>query len=376
MALAGRLLSSVFALSCLAGAAGLPAKALAAEKHKIFLSMSYIGNDWQAEAANMIKAMAMAPSMKDKVDLKVQVSGPNAQRQIQQLNSMVQAGAEAIVVYPISPTALNQVVRNACAKGVTVIAYDAQITESCAYNVTIDQEEAGRKTAQWLADKLDGKGKIVAITGVPGTSVDTLRTKAAKEVFAKYPGIEIIAEAPGMWSQANARTELSKILATHKWGDIDGLWMQVGCFTANSMQIEAGAKPEDLKPCAGEGANGGRIQALPVGTKVEGANGTVTPMGAPRISYASPPYSGALALKLAMQKLDGKDIPKLTTLPLPLYTSEEMKLCKEGTWQEMSEGCNVFQPSIITNPGWFASIYSPDTPEVGLQAALVGQPEE
>ena len=30
----------------------------AAEKFKIFWSMSYIGNDWQAEAANMVKAMA------------------------------------------------------------------------------------------------------------------------------------------------------------------------------------------------------------------------------------------------------------------------------------------------------------------------------
>jgi ribose transport system substrate-binding protein len=30
----------------------------------------------------------------------------------------------------------------------------------------------------------------------------------------------------------------------------------------------------------------------------------------------------------------------------------------------------------VSNPGWFASIYSAETPEVGLQAALVGQPEE
>jgi ribose transport system substrate-binding protein len=35
---------------------------------------------------------------------------------------MVQAGARAIVVYLISPTALNQVIRNACGKGVTVMA--------------------------------------------------------------------------------------------------------------------------------------------------------------------------------------------------------------------------------------------------------------
>src|SRR5882724_7960032 len=178
-------------------AAGLLASQAAsgAEKHKIFLSMSYIGNDWQAEAANMVKAMAAHKDFADKVDLQVQVAGPNAQRQIQQINAMVQAGAKAIVVYPISPTALNAAVKNACDKGVIIIAYDGAIDEPCAYNVTINQEEAGRVTAEWLAKKLNGKGNIVVITGVPGTSVDTLRTKAAKEVFAKYPDIKIVAEA-------------------------------------------------------------------------------------------------------------------------------------------------------------------------------------
>ncbi|TJV40058.1 MAG: sugar ABC transporter substrate-binding protein [Mesorhizobium sp.] len=347
----------------------------AAQKHKIFLSMSYIGNDWQAEAANMVKAIAAHKSLADKVDLQVQVAGPNAQRQIQQINAMVQSGAEAIVVYPISPTALNQVVKNACDKGVKVFAYDAEITEPCAYNVHIDQLEAGRVTAEWLVKKLNGKGNIIAITGVPGTSVDDQRTKAAKEVFAKYPDIKIVGEAVGMWSQAVARTELSKILATRSWGDINGLWMQVGCFTANSMQLEAGKKDSELLPCAGEGSNGGRIQMLPEGTEVEGAAPPYAPAGAQRISYASPPYSGALALKLAVEAIEGKDVPKTTILPLPVVTNETIKLCNEGTWAEMKAGCNVFKPSLVSNPGWFASIFSDQTPEIGLNAALVGQPE-
>jgi ribose transport system substrate-binding protein len=358
-----------------AGLIGL-SPAHAAGKSKIYLSMSYIGNDWQGEAANMVKAMAASKELAVKVDLQVQVAGPNAQRQIQQINAMVSAGAKAIVVYPISPTALNGAVRHACDRGVLIIAYDAEITEPCAYNVRIDQEEAGRVTAEWLAKKLDGKGNIVVITGVPGTSVDTLRTKAAKEVFAKYPNIKIVAEAVGMWSQAVARTELSKILATHKWDEIDGLWMQVGCYTANTMETEAGISIDKLKPCAGEGSNGGRIQMLPVGTEVEGANGTYKPMGAPRISYASPPYSGGLALKLAVEKLEGKDIPKTTVLPLPIVTNETIKLCQEGTWAEMKAGCNAFKPALVSNPGWFASIFSEQTPELGLAAALVGQPED
>ena len=364
--------------ACTARAAGLitgGSAADAADKTKPFLSMSYLGNDWQAEAANMVKAMAAHKSLADKVDLQVQVAGPNAQRQIQQINAMVQAGAEAIVVYPISPTALNQVVKNACDKGVKIFAYDGDISEPCAHNISIDQTEAGRVTAEWLAKKLNGKGDIVMITGVPGTSVDDLRTKAAKEVFAKYPDIKIVGEAVGMWSQAVARTELSKITATRSWDQISGLWTQVGCYTANSMQLEAGKTPEQLLPCAGEGSNGGRIQMLPVGTEVEGAASPYAPLGAPRISYASPPYSGALALKLAVDAIEGKDVPMRVTLPLPLVTNETVKLCNEGTWEEMKAGCNAFLPSLVSNPGWFGSIFSEQTPEIGLAAALVGQPE-
>ena len=98
-------------------------------------------------------------------------------------------------------------------------------------------------------------------------------------------------------------------------------------------------------------------------------------LGAPRISYASPPYSGALALKLAVDILNGKKVSSLTTLPLPLVTNETVKLCETGSWIEQKDGCNAFMPSLVSNSGWFTSIFSDKMPEVGLNAALVGQPE-
>lgn len=362
------------ALGVVAGIAAV-GTAQAAEKYKIYLSMSYIGNDWQAEAANMVKALAGSASMRDKVDLRVQVAGPNAQKQIQQINAMVQAGAKAIVVYPISPTALNEAVKAACAKGVVVVAYDGVIDEPCAYNVHVDQYEWGKLTSQWLVDKLGGKGNVVMITGVAGTSVDTLRNKAAKEVFAKYPGIKVVADANGMWSQAVARTELSKIVATHPWDTIDGIWMQAGCYTATAMQSEAGIPDDKLRPCAGEGSNGHRIQMLPVGTKVDGANGTYRPMGLQSISASSQVTPGAMALKMAVDVLDGKTVDKLKLLSPGAVTNATVKMCDTGSGEELKAGCNAFPPAIVPNPGWFASVYLADLPEVGFQAALVGQPE-
>lgn len=370
-----RKLSIGLALLALAlGTVAVSGNAQAADKtYKVYLSMSYIGNDWQSEAKNMVTAMSKYYS--DKVDFHVQVAGTNAQKQIQQINGMVQAGADAIIVYPISPNALNAVVRNACNRGVVVMAYDSEITESCAHNVTIDQHEAGTKTAQWLADSLDHKGNVVMVTGVPGTSVDKARTEAAMKVFDQYPKLNVIAKPNGMWSQAVARKALSQVVATHGWDNIDGLWMQVGCYTATSMQIEAGIPDDKLRPCAGESSNGHRVQML-AADAVKGESNTYRPVGLKSISYGSPIYSGALALKLALAKLDGqkKNLPHHIKLPLPLVTSEQTKLCETGSYKELADGCNVFDPSRVP-PGWFSDIYSKDTPEVGFQAALNAKPE-
>lgn len=341
----------------------------AADKYKIFLSMSYVGNDWQAEAQNMIAAMAKANS--DKVDLQIQVSGPVAQKQIQQLNAMVQAGAKAIIVYPISPTALNPAIKNACDHGVVVFAYDSTVTEPCAYNVVTDQTKLATLSAEWVAKAMNHKGNLIFVTGVPGTSVDTDRNKAAHEVFAKYPDIKIVAEPNGMWSQAVARKGLTEAMATRKWDDIQGVWGATACIQSWSLEIEAGLKT--LIPCGAEGTNGMRVMMLPKGA-TEGAGGTYAPMGAPGVSLESHPGSGALALKLALKVLQGEKVDKLTMMPLDVVTNDNIKLCKEGSFDELKAGCNSFDPSLVPS-GWFSVIYNPATPEVGFKAALVGQPD-
>jgi len=265
-------------------------------------------------------------------------------------------------------------VRNACAQGVVIFTYDAEITEPCAHTVSVDQTDAARGMAQWLVDRINGKGSVVLVTGVPGTPSYIARMQGANAVFAQYPDVHVV-EVNGMWNPAVARTELSKLLATRSWDSIDGLMMDVGCYTATTMQLEAGRKPEELLPCAGGTSNGRRIQMLPVGTQVEGATGTYRPVGAPGLSNVPPPYSGALALKLAVQVMEGKTVPKRIVLNPPVVLNDDVKVCQEGTWVEMNRGCNVFKPSVIQNPLWQTAIFSRELPEIGLNAALSAQPE-
>ena len=360
--------------ACLAFATAMasPLTAHAADKYKIFLSMSFSGNGWQTEAQNMIEAMAKAHG--DKVELKTQISGTDVQRQIQQINAMVQAGANAIIVYPISPTALNPAIKNACARHVVVFAYDSKVTEPCAYNVYTDQHKLAADSAEWVAKKMNGQGNLIFVTGVPGTSVDTERNDAAREVFKKYPGIKIVAEPNGMWSTAIVRKALTETMSTRKWSDINGMWGAGACYVAWTMQHEADVSPDKLVPCGVEGLNGMRVAMLKKGTTTTGNGDYQPPAGAPGISLESHPASGALALKLALKVLAGETVPKTTLMPLEAVTPETAKLCKTGSWIEMKEGCNTFDPSNVP-PSWVSNIYSPDTPEIGLAAALNRQPE-
>lgn len=363
------LASLTFGLSLGLFATEPPASAKTAGKYDIYLSMSYVGNGWQNEATNMIKAMAAYYG--DKVNLHVQVAGPVAQRQIQQIGSMVQAGADAIIVYPISPTALNNAIGAACKAGVVVFAYDSTVSAPCAYNVHPDQYQLAATAGDWVIKQMHGKGNLLFVTGVPGTTVDTERTRGYTDVVKKHPEVKIVGEVNGMWSLAVIEKVITEFMATHKWSDIDGVIGSGGGWTAWQLEKAAGAP---LAPYGTDGANATRVAMLPVGSLPD-AKYPYAPMGAPAISLESTPMSGALALKLALKVLEGdKNVPKNTVIPLQIVTTANIKLCKTGSWTEMRDGCNVFDPKMI-NSDYVDNIYSPMTPEVGLQAAMYGKPE-
>ena len=355
----------------LAAALAMAGTASAADKkYQFYLSLSYVGNGWQTQAQNMMSAMAKYYS--DKVDFHIQASGPVAQRQIQQINSMVQAGANAIIVYPISPTALNAAIKNACDKGVLIFTYDSTVTEPCGYNVHPDNEKMAASEVEWLAKKLNGKGNILLVTGVPGTDTDNKRTKGYKETLAKYPDMKIVGSVNGMWSLAVTEKVISEFMATHKWSEIDGVLGSGGGWSTWQQETAQGVKP--LTPYAADGANATRVAMLPVGS-IPDATPPYAPMGAVGMSVDASPGTGTLAFKLALQILEGdKSIPHDTIVNADVVTSDNIRLCKEASWKEMRDGCNVFDPKLV-NPDFTDIIYNKDTPEIGLKAAMFGEPE-
>lgn len=323
---------------------------------KIALSMSYVGNDWQIEAKNLVTAESKTPPYNREVQLHTYVAGAagaggaDINSQIEQMQQMIASGYDAIITFPISPAALNPTIKQACDRGIVVIAYDGAVTEPCAYNVHINQFAAGKFTAQWLASALHGRGNIVEANGVAGTSVDTLRRAGAASVWKRHPGIHVIAQFPGNWDQANTQQGMARVLGADH--NIQGVWGQVG-FGILQAYRAAGRK---FVPTVGESENG--FRAAMASHQVDG------------VSYGSPPYTGAYALKEAVAILQGKPMPKLMQVPLPLNTASQLKQCTDVT-----KGCNTLPASKAPTTGFFDDFYEKQlAPEMCLSAAVTGQP--
>src|SRR5580698_3898376 len=100
-----RLMGAAAAIGLLATATSA---AQAQDKIKIYLSLSYSGNAWQSEAANIVKALAATPPYDKMIDLKEVISGTDVQAQISAYESMISDKADGVISFPVSPTALNR----------------------------------------------------------------------------------------------------------------------------------------------------------------------------------------------------------------------------------------------------------------------------
>jgi len=200
-------------------------------------------------------------------------------------------------------------VRQACQRHILVVSFDNIVTEPCALKVNTDQVQFGKELAQFLVSKLNGKGNVIMVTGVAGTSVDDDRNKGAMEVFKANPGIKVVGRYTGMWDSATAQRNTAGQLPSLP--KVDGIWAQGGTDGVIKAFIDA---KRPVPPVAGEAENGFRKFMLGYqGHKVEG------------LSIGQPPFLGVIGLELARQILKGQRKKGDITIPFPKVTDQTVK---------------------------------------------------
>ena len=148
----------------------------------------------------------------------------SADKQVPQVEDLLAQEPDALILVPMGAAALTAPVERAMAQGVPVVLCASAVeTDNFVTEVGTNLYASGAGLAKYLAEKLNGKGRVLMMTGIPGVSTSDVMEAGGKATFKKYSGIDLVDEQPGNWSTAEAKRIMETWLV--KYGDsIDGIW--------------------------------------------------------------------------------------------------------------------------------------------------------
>ncbi len=229
-------------------------------------------------------------------ELVIESADTDVAGQIQQLQNLMAQDVDAILVNPGDVNGLNATLEEAVAKGIIVISVDQELNVPGVYNVGIDQKAWAMTSARWLADKLGGEGDIVQIEGFPGHPANVARMEGVAEVFAQYPGINVLATDTGRWDEATGQQVMSNFLSAYP--NLDGYWTQDG-MAIGALQAVMAANPAQWPQGVGEG----RCQYLNLWQEALTMNPDFD-----SIAVANHPGVSPTGLRIAVNMLQGKQV--------------------------------------------------------------------
>ena len=215
--------SAVIACSVLMGTSSAMAEDLdlvfecdKTEGFVIGYSNGYWGNTWRAQMVEDFEKRAEEYKESGVIsDVMISNTNNDPTEQLNQINAMIDAGVDAIIIDAVSPTTIKSAVEKAQHEGILVVVSNDPAYYEGTICVCGDNYTWQKIQAEWLVDQLDGEGDIVEIDGVAGNSADTLRVQANNDVLSQYPDINVLAAAPGGWSETEAQALMTTFLSSY-----------------------------------------------------------------------------------------------------------------------------------------------------------------
>lgn len=260
----------------------------------IGISNTLVGNGWREEMICAAKAQSLASGKVKKFVSANRNGGPT--EQIADLRSLISQGVNAIIVNPSDPDKLNDVIAEAKAKDIVVVAVDSAVTSPDAYNVTNDQVEYGRLGGDALGKLLNGTGNVVEMRGIPGVPADTDRHTGFTTALKSYPNVKVVQEVNTGWDFSKAGQQALDLLNSST--KVDGIWTSGTDYTVVNAFKTLNKPPV---PVIGADENGFIGQLL----NEEAVKGAVV---------TNPAVIGGVGTAIAIDALSGKTVEKKTVL--------------------------------------------------------------
>ncbi|HXQ40864.1 MAG TPA: sugar ABC transporter substrate-binding protein [Candidatus Udaeobacter sp.] len=278
--------------------------------YRIALANGFIANTWRIQMIKTAKAYAAQPAVAAMIkEFKVVSTGEDVAAQIAAINNFIDSGYDAIIVNAQNPKAFAPVIKRAKDAGIILVAFDNILDTEDAIDVDVDQKGLGVLWANWLIKHLPNGGKILEVRGVAGTSVDTDRHNGIHETLDASGKPWNVVEVVGKWDDPTAQKATADAIAVQK--HFDGITAQGGDTGVVQALIDAG---HPFVPFGGETENGFR--------KFCGAH---SKDGLVCSSAGTGPAQVAVAMKTALDALQGNVVPQSVKLPLAIVEDPDFK---------------------------------------------------
>ena len=183
----------------------------AQQPRKFVIGVSQCSEDiWRDKLNNELK---MGEYLNDSLIVKLASSNDNNVLQNKQVNQFIDEGVDLLIVSPNQLSAISKAVERAYDKGIPVILYDRK-TNSDKYTAFIgcDNYAIGMSMGTFIAQQLQGKGRIVEISGLEGSSPALERHRGFMDAIKPYPGLQVVASEGGNWKEEGGIQAMKRIL--------------------------------------------------------------------------------------------------------------------------------------------------------------------
>ena len=184
------------------------------------------GNAWRAQMeAEMDEAAAQYKKEGVIQNYTVYSANDDATQQSSQLSQIITEGkTDVVIINPVSATSLNPVIDKAVKAGIKVIGVDSVIAHPDVVTIATDQYKWAQIQAEFLVEKLGGKGDIIIYNAMAGVPASDTREKAFDDVVAKHPDIKVLKKVYHGWDEGEAKQLTATMISTYS--NIDGILNQ------------------------------------------------------------------------------------------------------------------------------------------------------
>ena len=192
---------------------------LAQAADKIALVVSTLNNPFFVDLSNGAKAKAKELGY----DLVVLDSQNDPSKELSNVEDVLGQNVKAVLLNPVDSDAARAAVRAAANAGVPVLTLDRTAKGAkVVSHIASDNVAGGKMAGTLIVERLNGKGNVVELQGLPGTDPARDRSQGFRAAIGASSGIKLVASQPANFDRTQGLNVMENILQAHP--DIDGVF--------------------------------------------------------------------------------------------------------------------------------------------------------